>query len=324
MDDVPAVTSAPVTGPELEPARMASGLAVPEPAPEPTRPCAVSTHVVSGEKEPTILAFPHRLVAEQLTLMYAGGVHPLLGASVDGVQSLDCHKAHTTSSLAWASDLTSNCLGPGATWTQLNDPPCHPQELLTKGAVTNCMTYFGCQSYNGNILHLAPTVYKIFRKFDDVANFVISSCLGAPSMTAQDRAQVVEFWIRVAKECLDLKTFASLHAILLALQSPAVGRLKCTWGHVSWKISRMHKRLMQEKWLNRKWLFTECSIVREIMTYKHMAKMHHLEPEEHFRSFFQAVETLDEQESYTLSCQLEAPGQRASTKGLLFFRSHNI
>ena len=70
-DDVPAVTSAPVTGPELEPARMASGLAVPEPAPEPTRPCAVSTHVVSGEKEPTILAFPHRLVAEQLTLMYA-------------------------------------------------------------------------------------------------------------------------------------------------------------------------------------------------------------------------------------------------------------
>ena len=40
----------------------------------------------------------------------------------------------------------------------------------------------------------------------------------------------------------------------------------------------------------------ECSIVREIMTYKHMAKMHHLEPEEHFRSFFQAVETLDEQE----------------------------
>ena len=128
-------------------------------------------------------------------------VHPLLGASVDGVQSLDCHKAHTTSSLAWAPDLTSNCLGPGATWTQLNDPPCHPQELLTKGAVTNCMTYFGCQSYNGNILHLAPTVYKIFRKFDDVANFVISSCLGAPSMTAQDRAQVVEFWIRVAKVC---------------------------------------------------------------------------------------------------------------------------
>ncbi|XP_073075017.1 ral guanine nucleotide dissociation stimulator-like [Manis javanica] len=186
------------------------------------------------------------------------------------------------------------------------------------------MTYFGCQSYNGNILHLAPTVYKIFRKFDDVANFVISSCLGAPSMTAQDRAQVVEFWIRVAKECLDLKTFASLHAILLALQSPAVGRLKCTWGHVSWKSSRMRNRLMKEKWLNQKWLFTECSIVREIMTYKHMAKMHHLEPEEHFRSFFQAMETLDEQESYTLSCQLEAPGQRAGRKGLLFFRSRNI
>ncbi|XP_057361176.1 ral-GDS-related protein-like [Manis pentadactyla] len=180
------------------PAGMALGQAKAEPAPERTSPCAVSTRVMPRKEEPTILAFPHRLVAEQLTLMYA--------------------------------------------------------EQLTKGAVTHCMTYFGCQSYNGNILHLVPTVYRIFRKFDDVANFVISSCLGAPSMTAQDRAQVVEFWIRVAKECLDLKTFASLHAILFALQSPAVDRLKCTWGHVSWKSSRMHKRLIEEKWLNRKWL----------------------------------------------------------------------
>ncbi|XP_036788040.2 ral guanine nucleotide dissociation stimulator-like [Manis pentadactyla] len=143
-------------------------------------------------------------------------------------------------------------------------------------------------------------------------------------MTAQDRARVVEFWIQVAKECLDLENFASLHAILLALQSPAISRLQCTWGHVSWKSSRMHKKLIKEKWHNQKWLLKESSIVREMLIHKYVAMTHHLEPNEHFRSFFQAVEPLDEQKRYTLSCQLEPPGKRAGRKGLLFFRSRNI
>ena len=81
-EDIPAVASAPVPGPELEsheasgpgpvaPAGVAPGQAEPEPTPETTSPCAVSTCVVPGEAEPTILTFPHRLVAEQLTLIYA-------------------------------------------------------------------------------------------------------------------------------------------------------------------------------------------------------------------------------------------------------------
>ncbi|XP_057361215.1 ral guanine nucleotide dissociation stimulator-like isoform X2 [Manis pentadactyla] len=196
-EDVPAVPSAPPPSPELEPhepsgtgprapARMASGLAEPEPAPE-----------------STLLAFPPRLVAEQLTLLYA--------------------------------------------------------ELFTKVAVADRMTRCGSQSCNGNVEHLAPTFNKIIKQFDDAANLVISSCLGGPGMTARDRARVVEFWIQVAKECLDLENFASLHAILLALQSPAISRLQCTWGRVSWKSSRMHKSLEKERWLNRKRLLKEAT-----------------------------------------------------------------
>ncbi|XP_073075087.1 uncharacterized protein [Manis javanica] len=260
-EDVPAVPSAPLPSPELEPhepsgtgprapARMAPGLAGAKPAPE-----------------STLLAFPPRLVAEQLTLMYA--------------------------------------------------------ELFTKVAVDDRMTRCGSQSYNGNVEHLAST-NKIIKQFHDAANMVISSCLGAPGMTARDRARVVEFWIQVAKECLDLENFAHLHAILLALQSPAISRLQCTWGRVSWKSSRMHKRLEKERWLNRKRLLKESSILREMLIHKYVAMTHHLQPEEHFRAFFQAVETLDDQKRYTLSCQLEPPGQRAGRKGLLFFRSRNI
>ena len=39
----------------------------------------------------------------------------------------------------------------------------------------------------------------------------------------------------------------------------------------------------------------ESSILREMLIHKYVAMTHHLQPEEHFRAFFQAVETLDDQ-----------------------------
>ncbi|XP_057346757.1 ral-GDS-related protein-like isoform X2 [Manis pentadactyla] len=64
-------------------------------------------------------------------------------------------------------------------------------------------------------------------------------------------------------------------------------------------------------------------ILYELMIHKHVARLYDLEPEEHVMSFLQAVEPLDEEESYSLSCQLEPEGQRAGRKGLLqFFRPH--
>ncbi|XP_057345147.1 ral guanine nucleotide dissociation stimulator-like [Manis pentadactyla] len=63
----------------------------------------------------------------------------------------------------------------------------------------------------------------------------------------------------------------------------------------------------------------------EIMVHKHMAGVYDLERDEHFMSSVQALEFLDEEQSYTLSCQLEPPAQRAGIKGLLqFFRPHKM
>ncbi|XP_073078278.1 ral-GDS-related protein-like [Manis javanica] len=216
---------------------------------------------------------------------------------------------------------------------------------------------------------LAPNVQMVIRQFDAMVSLVISSCLGTVTMTAQDRAQAVEFWIRVAEECLALKNFAALRAILLALQSRPIGRLESTWGHVSWKSSRTYKKLKKrDEEINRDWLLKEaraivkqqlCAltgcqhrkkqgmvpflglflrevpvdqlpennditvILHELMIHKHVAKLYDLEPEEHVVSFLQAVEPLDEEESYSLSCQLEPESQKASRKGLLqFFRPH--
>lgn len=101
-------------------------------------------------------------------------------------------------------------------------PPCYPQELFTKVAVPDHMTRYRSQSYNGNVEHLAPSVNKIIKQFDDAANLVISSCLGAPGMTARDRAQVVEFWIQMAKVCH--RTAPRVHPGMLG-PSPLLGQL---------------------------------------------------------------------------------------------------
>nr|XP_036878677.1 histone-lysine N-methyltransferase 2D-like [Manis javanica] len=80
--DIPGVVSALVPGPKLEPhepsglgpvtpAGMAPGLAEPEVDPEPTSPCVAITQDVWRKEEWIILAFPHGLVAEQLTLTCA-------------------------------------------------------------------------------------------------------------------------------------------------------------------------------------------------------------------------------------------------------------
>lgn len=49
--------------------------------------------------------------------------------------------------------------------------------------------------------HLAPTVRATVTQFNNVANCVITTCLGDRSVTARDRARVVEHWIEVARVC---------------------------------------------------------------------------------------------------------------------------
>lgn len=47
--------------------------------------------------------------------------------------------------------------------------------------------------------HIAPTIRATVAQFNNVANCVITTCLGDQSMKAPDRARVVEHWIEVAR-----------------------------------------------------------------------------------------------------------------------------
>uniref|UniRef100_G1QDT5 Ras-GEF domain-containing protein n=1 Tax=Myotis lucifugus TaxID=59463 RepID=G1QDT5_MYOLU len=112
-------------------------------------------------------------------------------------------------------------------------------ELFKKVLPHQCLGSIWSQRRKPGKEHVASTVSATVRQFNYVATCVITTCLGDPSMMAQDRAKVVEHWMKVAKVCETLRNFSSLHAILGSLQSVSVHRLKKTWGKVSrrWAVT---------------------------------------------------------------------------------------
>nr|KAF6430178.1 hypothetical protein HJG59_015532 [Molossus molossus] len=119
-------------------------------------------------------------------------------------------------------------------------------ELFKRVLPHQCLDFVWSQRDKPGKEHLAPTVRATITQFNHVATCVITTCLGDPSMRARDRAKVVEHWIKVAKECRALRSFSALHAILSALQSVSVHRLKKTWGKVSRRSSATLNTLCKE------------------------------------------------------------------------------
>ncbi|XP_012415061.1 ral guanine nucleotide dissociation stimulator-like [Trichechus manatus latirostris] len=120
-------------------------------------------------------------------------------------------------------------------------------ELFKKVVPYDCLGSIWSQRKKKGKEHLAPTVRATVTQFNSVVHCVITTCLGDRSMKAPDRASVVEHWIEVARECLIHRNFSSLHAILSALQSTPISRLKDTWAEVSSHSSQTFKKLCKNK-----------------------------------------------------------------------------
>ncbi|XP_061741441.1 ral guanine nucleotide dissociation stimulator-like 1 isoform X1 [Nerophis ophidion] len=115
--------------------------------------------------------------------------------------------------------------------------------LFVKVAPYQCL---GCiWSQRDKKENMSPTIRATVAQFNAITNLVIvsllcrptcdaacltSSCL--PPIAPPHRARIIEKWIRIAQECRSLKNFSSLRAILSALQSNAVYRLRKTWAAV--------------------------------------------------------------------------------------------
>ncbi|XP_048104732.1 ral guanine nucleotide dissociation stimulator-like 1 isoform X2 [Alosa alosa] len=117
-------------------------------------------------------------------------------------------------------------------------------KLFVKVVPFHCVGCVWSQRDKKENRHIAPTVRATIAQFNAVTNRVITSLLCHPpappgasprcsSSSPTQRARVIEKWISVAQECRQLRNFSSLRAILSALQSNAVYRLKRTWAAVS-------------------------------------------------------------------------------------------
>nr|XP_020451940.1 ral guanine nucleotide dissociation stimulator-like 1 isoform X2 [Monopterus albus] len=136
-------------------------------------------------------------------------------------------------------------------------------ELFVRVVPFHCLGCVWSQRDKKENQNLAPTVRATISQFNTVTNRVITSLLcpspsspstpiSSPSSSSAflypstapssplcshasptHRAHIIEGWIAVAQECRQLKNFSSLRAILSALQSNAVYRLKKTWAAVS-------------------------------------------------------------------------------------------
>ncbi|XP_055498396.1 ral guanine nucleotide dissociation stimulator-like 1 isoform X3 [Leucoraja erinacea] len=93
--------------------------------------------------------------------------------------------------------------------------------------------------------HLAPTVRATITQFNAVTKCVVSTILRDLQLKPQQRGKIIEKWIDVAQECRIMKNFSSLRAILSAMQSIPIYRLKRTWATVSKDSKLMFEELSE-------------------------------------------------------------------------------
>ncbi|KAM7382997.1 hypothetical protein PAMP_002686 [Pampus punctatissimus] len=89
------------------------------------------------------------------------------------------------------------------------------------------------------------SVRATVRQFNKLANAVLASCLCPTKLRSQQRARLLEKWINVAEECRARKNFSSLYAIVSALQSNPIHRLRKTWQETDRETIRRYEELSE-------------------------------------------------------------------------------
>ncbi|XP_066109451.1 ral guanine nucleotide dissociation stimulator-like 3 [Saccopteryx bilineata] len=118
-------------------------------------------------------------------------------------------------------------------------------ELFSRVRPCECLGSVWSQRDRPGAAGIAPTVRATVTQFNMVTGCVLGSVLGEPGLTAPQRAQRLEKWIRIAQRCRELRNFSSLRAILSALQSNPIYRLKSSWGAVSREPLSTFRKLSQ-------------------------------------------------------------------------------
>uniref|UniRef100_A0AAV2MF91 Ral guanine nucleotide dissociation stimulator-like 2 n=1 Tax=Knipowitschia caucasica TaxID=637954 RepID=A0AAV2MF91_KNICA len=89
------------------------------------------------------------------------------------------------------------------------------------------------------------SVRATVRQFNRLTNTVLASCLWDTRLRSHQRAQLLDKWIRVAQACRARKNFSSLYAIVSALQSNPLHRLRRSWAHMDKESVKKYEELSE-------------------------------------------------------------------------------
>uniref|UniRef100_A0A8D0HGK9 Ras-GEF domain-containing protein n=1 Tax=Sphenodon punctatus TaxID=8508 RepID=A0A8D0HGK9_SPHPU len=112
-------------------------------------------------------------------------------------------------------------------------PPLCPQELFVAVRPFHCLGCVWSQRDKKENKQAAPSVRATVAQFNAVTSCSIASVLGNLTLRAPQRARLLETWVAIAQRCRSLRNFSSLRAVLSALQSNPIYRLKRTWAAVN-------------------------------------------------------------------------------------------
>uniref|UniRef100_A0A4W5MR81 Ral guanine nucleotide dissociation stimulator-like 1 n=1 Tax=Hucho hucho TaxID=62062 RepID=A0A4W5MR81_9TELE len=104
--------------------------------------------------------------------------------------------------------------------------------LFKKVIPHHCLGSIWSQRDKKQNKHSAPTIRATITQFNAVAACVVSTILHRRQIRPHLRARVIKRWIDIAQECRMRKNFSSLRAIVSALQSNPLYRLKRAWSCV--------------------------------------------------------------------------------------------
>ncbi|NXN29401.1 RGL1 protein, partial [Nycticryphes semicollaris] len=116
-------------------------------------------------------------------------------------------------------------------------------KLFKKVVPYHCLGCIWSQRDKKENEHLVPTIRATISQFNAVTKCVVSTILMNKELKTQQRAKIIEKWIHTAHECRILKNFSSLRAIISALQSNSIYRLKKTWACVPKDVMLMFEEL---------------------------------------------------------------------------------
>ncbi|CAN9500520.1 unnamed protein product [Ophioblennius macclurei] len=110
--------------------------------------------------------------------------------------------------------------------------------LFKKVVPHHCLGSIWSQRDKKHNKHSAPTIRATITQFNAIAACVVNTVLKHRQIRPHVRARIIQRWIDIAQECRIRKNFSSLRAIVSALQSNPLYRLKKVWACV-------HKDSMQ-------------------------------------------------------------------------------